>query len=1036
MLNLYLGISVIAIVLLTIFSIKSFQVKNSAGYCIGGVCTFCVVIILAYCCSALTHEYFWASFFSSIYYSSMTWMVLCLTCFTMLYTKIWSHKTRFKVEMVMAGITICDTAVMMINPFWEITAHFVLNGRSYAMYTLEKLPLYDCHLIWNYIMVLIVTILMVYRMVSVPREYKMGYAYILLVVLGIVVVNAAYLFLPEDNPLTYMDFSLLTYGVAGIVVYWNGFHYKERILANHFKSAIFDSIDEGIVVFDYDNELLTANSIVRKMMPMISFHSNLTRDLFAQKCGLSEIESAGEDSYSVQCYLEQARGTTTLRCYYSVLKNAQNRCTGFLYIFDDIAQETDILTGFHDWNSFTLHDANGDVHYDKGTPVAVVDINGLSITNQMYGMGEGDKKIRSLSVQIREVFPKNCYFVRGNEAHLVIICHGMDEESVLTCLNKIKENYEGSIQFAVSRIRRDSEGGVTESIRDAENGMQARKLLDKESIHSEMLTSLVRALEESDEDTEAHVKRTQKMGAMLGTRLGLSDVEQGNLALLCILHDIGKIGVPLEVLNKPGKLTDAEWKTIQSHVEKGYQIAKSSKDLEGIALMIRHHHERWDGKGYPDGLSEETIPILSRIISVVDAYDAMVNDRSYRKALSIEQARGELIRGAGNQFDPNIVAEYLALLKELDQNPEYAGVPGVGKYNPDAHMAELTGSANTAMEAGKASGQASLPKTTSITREQEEQIHHVHRVTYSKYILDENNCIVEADQNFEELTGYTPKEAIELRINQTDLLPEEDRTNYMLLVSADLGKSQRAFCEHRLVRKDGSNIYVLCYGRQYYDSTQRAARAEIIITTITSTYSANVLRLNARTAADESKKAWENMAHRDSLTGLLNRSAFESSVTLEMLHRTYKILFLMMDLDNFKNFNDTYGHKAGDDYLVLMARAMQEAVRNQDLLCRMGGDEFAAVLLLPKDFPDENIHRRIQRIFNKISSVLTTAEGGGGLSMGAFLATAEMETFMDIYQKADEALYEAKNAGRNRYIIGNRDLASDDENVQNMQEGN
>lgn len=136
------------------------------------------------------------------------------------------------------------------------------------------------------------------------------------------------------------------------------------------------------------------------------------------------------------------------------------------------------------------------------------------------------------------------------------------------------------------------------------------------------------------------------------------------MSLLCLLHDIGKIGVPLEILNKPGKLSDEEWEILRSHTEKGYVIANSNHELKGIAEEIRHHHERWDGSGYPDGLSGESIPLLSRIIAVVDAYDAMINNRSYKSAISVSSAMEELEQCAGSQFDPFIVSEFLLMLKE------------------------------------------------------------------------------------------------------------------------------------------------------------------------------------------------------------------------------------------------------------------------------------------------------------------------------------------------------------------------------------
>ena len=118
------------------------------------------------------------------------------------------------------------------------------------------------------------------------------------------------------------------------------------------------------------------------------------------------------------------------------------------------------------------------------------------------------------------------------------------------------------------------------------------------------------------------------------------------------------------VLLKPGKLTDEEWEVMKTHTEKGYRIANASKELKPIAEYILHHHERWDGQGYPGGLSGEEIPILSRIITVVDSHDVMVHDRPYHKAMSHAEAVEELLRCSGSQFDPHIVTIFLQVLQE------------------------------------------------------------------------------------------------------------------------------------------------------------------------------------------------------------------------------------------------------------------------------------------------------------------------------------------------------------------------------------
>jgi len=142
-------------------------------------------------------------------------------------------------------------------------------------------------------------------------------------------------------------------------------------------------------------------------------------------------------------------------------------------------------------------------------------------------------------------------------------------------------------------------------------------------------------------------------------------VEQLNeLELLSTLHDIGKIGVSDNVINKPGKLTCEERVLMNKHPEIGYRIAMASHELLPIANYILCHHERYDGKGYPQGLKGEEIPLLSRIIAIVDAYDAMTEDRSYRKAMAMENAIHEIKKNSGTQFDPEIVKIFVGIISE------------------------------------------------------------------------------------------------------------------------------------------------------------------------------------------------------------------------------------------------------------------------------------------------------------------------------------------------------------------------------------
>jgi len=185
--------------------------------------------------------------------------------------------------------------------------------------------------------------------------------------------------------------------------------------------------------------------------------------------------------------------------------------------------------------------------------------------------------------------------------------------------------------------------------------MFKRKLLDRKSSHSDILAAILASLFAKSEETEEHAQRLYELSKKIGNHFHLNSRDLDLLQLFTLLHDVGKIGIDDSVLKKPGKLTDKEWIEMKKHPEIGYKIAISSPELEPIADLIYTHHEHFNGKGYPQGLKGEEIPLLSRILSVADAFDAITHDRVYRKAASIEEAISEINKYSGTQFDPKVV---------------------------------------------------------------------------------------------------------------------------------------------------------------------------------------------------------------------------------------------------------------------------------------------------------------------------------------------------------------------------------------------
>lgn len=391
--------------------------------------------------------------------------------------------------------------------------------------------------------------------------------------------------------------------------------------------------------------------------------------------------------------------------------------------------------------------------------------------------------------------------------------------------------------------------------------------LEKKTKQVEMVTlnsimSIANTIDAKDKYTSGHSVRVANCAVEIAKKLGWSESEIQNFRYVALLHDIGKIGVPDSVLNKPAKLTDEEFAIIKKHPVTGGEILKDIRMIDHVQEGALFHHERYDGKGYPFGLKGIDIPLYARIVCIADSYDAMTSNRIYRNKLTQEQVINEFEKGSGTQFDPNLAAIFIDMLKEGFSVP------------------------------------------------------------YSETLSD------------------------------SDLITESS-----VLLS-------RVLTEYTTEIKQKTMI--------------------------------------------------------DSLTGLYNRNYAQNRIG-ELLSSGHKGTLFMIDLDNFKQINDTYGHIVGDKTLQLFAEILRKNSRDNDVLCRLGGDEFVAFYT---DMTEkENALHKAQNILNMFCdrTMRIGYSNATTVSIGIAQYPDDGKDFQTLYQNADKSLYYIKNNGKNSYHLFQED---------------
>jgi diguanylate cyclase (GGDEF)-like protein/PAS domain S-box-containing protein len=333
----------------------------------------------------------------------------------------------------------------------------------------------------------------------------------------------------------------------------------------------------------------------------------------------------------------------------------------------------DSFTGLYNRKYYESVKRDLDTQQTCPVGIVLVDINGVRIINDAFGHEEGDVLIRRTASILTACCREEDIVSRNGSDDFAVIMPLADEAEVVHLIERIhvvcadvnQELYGEESRLSISAgygFRLTVEDSMNKAEKDAEESLNKSKLLEQRSHQNVMLSSIMATMYAKSQETEAHSQRIARFARLIAGEIGLGQLQLDELDLLSKLHDVGKVGIDDRILNKPAGLTPEEWAVMRTHPEIGHRILMVSPELRNIAEYVLNHHERWDGRGYPNGRTGESIPLLSRILSIADAYDAMTEDRIYRPALPREHALKEIEKNAGTQFDPqlaNLFVEYM-----------------------------------------------------------------------------------------------------------------------------------------------------------------------------------------------------------------------------------------------------------------------------------------------------------------------------------------------------------------------------------------
>ncbi len=555
-------------------------------------------------------------------------------------------------------------------------------------------------------------------------------------------------------------------------------------------------------------------------------------------------------------------------------------------------------------------------------------------------------------------------------------------------------------------------------------------------VHLATVEALATAIDARDQVGHGHVRRTQIYAVGIGKVLGLSENEINALRTGALLHDIGKLAIPDHILNKTGGLTAAELEKTKIHPVVGASILEKVGFDYPVVPTVKYHHECWDGRGYPEGLKGEQIPLTARILSVADAYDTLRGARPYRPPVEREKARQIILDGSGTRFDPAIVQILIRNLGFIETEVNAQGLA----YSDSSDVRSL--------------------ETSRGDQNYAEQIKLANREVFSLYELARE---FSSSVSLQETLEMFAKKVGEFVPYHTCALYLLDATKKYAVASHVEGGNSDELSQRRVKVGQGATGFALKSGEtvQNVDPDLDFSYAQVELTQLYSTMASvpliadgelvgavtiysqtlesyeeehiRLLETIARIAADAIGKSLQHDEARthaltDPMTGLPNARSLQLQFEKEVARASRNgnsFQLLMLDLDGFKAVNDSFGHKVGDQMLMEIGQVILGQLRDYDFLARYGGDEFVALI------PDTGAHDvtdLCDRIEKSVNSFSLTFENDTfasvGVSLGASGYPKDGETFDQMIIAADKAMYERKSSRKLYAALSNKTVAA------------